>query len=71
MGKNGIYILVGAAILVIAIIFLLNLPDNRSSTERVGDAVEALPNGVDKAGDQLKDRNPVEKAGDAIDRKTD
>ena len=71
MGKNGLYILVGAAILVIAVIFLLNLPDNRSGSQRVGDAVEALPNGVDKAGDQLKDRNPVEKAGDAIDKKTD
>ncbi|HTN40619.1 MAG TPA: hypothetical protein VLZ84_05670 [Asticcacaulis sp.] len=71
MGKNGLYILVGAAILVIAVIFLLNLPDNRSGSQRVGDAVEALPTGVDKAGDQLKDRNPVEKAGDAIDKKTD
>jgi hypothetical protein len=71
MGKNGIYILCGVALVVIAAIFLLNLPDNRSGTERVGDAVEALPNGVDKAGDQLKDRNPVEKAGDAINKKTD
>ncbi len=70
MGKNGIYILCGVAILVIAAVFLLNLPDNRSGTERVGDAVKALPQGVDKAGDQLKDRNPVEKAGDAIDKKT-
>ena len=71
MGKNGIYILCGIALVVIVAIFLLNLPDNRSGTERVGDAVEALPNGVDKAGDQLKDRNPVEKAGDAISKKTD
>jgi hypothetical protein len=71
MGKNGIYILCGVALVVIAAIFLLNLPDNRSGTERVGDAVEALPQGVDKAGDQLKDRNPVEKAGDAIGNKTD
>lgn len=71
MGKNGIYILCGIALVVIVAIFLLNLPDNRSGTERVGDAVQALPNGVDKAGDQLKDRNPVEKAGDAISKKTD
>lgn len=71
MGKNGIYILCGVALVVIAAIFLLNLPDNRSGTERVGDAVEALPQGVDKAGDQLKDRNPVDKAGDAIGKKTD
>jgi len=71
MGRNGIYILCGIALVVIVAIFLLNLPDNRSGPERVGDAVEALPQGVDKAGDQLKDRNPVEKAGDAIEKKTD
>ncbi len=70
MGRNGIFILCGIALVVIVAIFLLNVPDNRSGPERVGDAVEALPNGVDKAGDQLKDRNPVEKAGDAIEKKT-
>ena len=70
MGKNGIYILCGAALLAIVAIFLLNMPDKRSGPERVGDAVEALPQGVDKAGDQLEDRNPVEKAGDAIEKKT-
>ncbi len=70
MGKNGIYILSGVAILVIIAVFVLNMPDNRSGPQRIGDAVETLPKGVDKAGDQLKDRNPVEKAGDAIDKKT-
>ncbi len=70
MGKNGIYILCGVALLAIVVIFLFNMPDKRSGPERVGDAVEALPQGVDKAGDQLKDRNPVEKAGDAIEKKT-
>jgi hypothetical protein len=71
MNSKGIYILCGAALVVIVAVFLLNMPDRRSGTERVGDAVEALPNGVDKAGDQLKDRNPVEKAGDALSRKAD
>lgn len=71
MGRNGIYILCGVALAVIVVIFLLNLPDKRSGPERIGDAVEALPQGVDKAGDQLKDRNPIEKAGDAIEKKTD
>lgn len=70
MGKNGIYILCGLALVVIIAVFLLNLPDNRSGPQRVSDAVEALPKGVDKTDDQLKDRNPVEKAGDAIDKKT-
>jgi len=71
MGNRGIYILCGIALLVIVAVFLLNMPDNRSGPERLGDAVEALPGGVDKAGDQLKDRNPVEKAGDALSKKAD
>jgi hypothetical protein len=71
MNSKGIYILCGVALVVIVAVFLLNMPDRRNGVERVGDAVEALPNGVDKAGDQLKDRNPVEKAGDALSRKAE
>lgn len=66
MNNRAIYIVCGIALVVILAAFLLNMPDKRSGPERVGDAVTALPQGVDKAGDQLKDRNPVEKAGDAI-----
>ena len=69
MGRNSIYILCGIALVVIVAVFLLSLPDTRNGPERVGDAIEALPKGVDKAGDQLKDRNPVGKAGDAGEKK--
>ena len=71
MNNRAIYIICGVVLLVIVAVFLLNMPDNRSGGERIGDAVEALPGGVDKAGDQLKDRNPVEKAGDAVSKATD
>ena len=71
MNNRVIYIICGIVLVVIAAVFLLNLPDNRSGPERVGDAVEALPGGLDKAGDQLEDRNPVEKAGDAVSKATD
>ncbi|CAL4869133.1 hypothetical protein MMA231_03424 [Asticcacaulis sp. MM231] len=71
MKNRSIYIICGIAVVVILAIFLLNMPDNRTGPERVGDAVTALPDGVDKAGDQLKDRNPVEKAGDAIEKTVD
>jgi hypothetical protein len=71
MNNRTIYIIAGIALVAILVVFLLNMPDKRSGSERVGDAVTALPQGVDKAGDQLKDRNPVEKAGDAIEKKVD
>ena len=44
---------------------LLNAPDRRTTGERIGDAVDALPQGVDKAARQLGDRTPGEKIGDA------
>ncbi|ESQ85765.1 hypothetical protein AEAC466_00910 [Asticcacaulis sp. AC466] len=71
MNSKAIYLLVGAAIVVILAVFVLNIPDRRSGTERVGDAIQTLPEGPKKAADQLGDRNPVEKAGDAIEKKTD
>jgi hypothetical protein len=45
---------------------VLTMPDHRTTTEKVGDAVHELPKGVDKAGRQLEDRTPGEKLGDTI-----
>jgi hypothetical protein len=36
------------------------MQDNRSGSERIGDAVEALPQGVDNAADKLGDQSPAE-----------
>lgn len=44
----------------------LTMPDRRTAGEKVGDAVDALPEGVDKAARQLEDRTPGEKLGDAV-----
>ena len=44
----------------------LTMPDQRSSGQKIGDAVDALPQGVDKAARQLEDRTPGEKLGDAV-----
>lgn len=56
-------------IILVAIIgigvYVLNAPDRRSAGEKISDAVHELPNGVDKASRQLKDRTPGEKLGDA------
>ncbi len=69
--NRSLGILVG--IIILAIVGFLAYPyvmhDNRTTGERLGDAVDALPHGIDKAADQLGDRSPAERAGDAL-RKT-
>jgi hypothetical protein len=59
------------AVLVIAVLGVLawgalTLPDQRSTGEKVGDAIDALPQGVDKAARELEDRTPGERLGDAV-----
>lgn len=44
----------------------LTTPDQRSTGQKIGDAFDALPQGVDKASRQLEDRTPGEKLGDSI-----
>jgi hypothetical protein len=63
----GKYILVFAFIAVFGIILysILNAPDRRSDGEKIGDAINELPNGVDKAARQLEDRTPADKLHDA------
>lgn len=45
--------------------YVLNAPDNRNAGEKVGDALNELQNGVDKAARQLKNRTPGDKLDDA------
>ncbi len=44
---------------------ILNAPDRRDPGQKISDAINELPNGVDKATRQLKDRTPGEKLKDA------
>lgn len=62
-------VLVAAVVIILAIIAyaILTMPDNRNGAERIGDAISELPNGVDKAAEQLGDRTPGEKLGDAVE----
>jgi len=46
------------AILAIGAVYLMQ--DHRTGSERVGDAVAALPHGVDKAADKLGDQAPAQ-----------
>ncbi len=54
-------------VIVIGVIgyYVLNAPDRRDGGQKIADAINELPNGVDKASRQLKDRTPGEKLGDA------
>lgn len=57
-------VLIAAAILITGY-FVLNRPDQRDPLQKVGDAINALPHGVDKAARQLNDRTPGDKINDA------
>lgn len=59
------------AFIVVIVLFVvtwgfLTMPDQRSTGQRVGDAIDALPQGIDKAARQLEERTPGEKLGDAV-----
>lgn len=66
--KNIMMLVVGlVALLVVAGAYILmTQPDRRSTTDRLGDAIHELPNGVDAAGRQLGDRTPAERLGDKV-----
>lgn len=51
--------------------YVLNAPDNRTAGERIGDAVDELPDGLDNAARELESRTPAEKLGDDIKDATD
>ena len=62
--RLGVIIAVIIALLVA--LYVLNMPDRRTGAEKLGDAIGQLPNGVDKAARELKDRTPGDKLKDAI-----
>jgi hypothetical protein len=60
--------------LLVAIIgyYVLNAPDNRDPGQKIGDAINELHNGPDKAVRQLEDRTPGDKLNDIVqDEKRD
>jgi hypothetical protein len=67
MKRSSGAMLIFAAILVLGtlIYVVLNQPDKRNSAQRITDAFDELDDGFDNASDQLKDRTPAEKLGDA------
>lgn len=75
MSKNGKIIVAIIVVLVLAggAFAMLNAPDNRTTGEHIGDAVDSLSEGegLDDAARELEDRTPLERAGDAVEDATD
>jgi len=64
--SNKKYIGVVTIIVFIALAYaFLNMPDRRSPTEKLGDAIHDIDKGPDKAVRQLENRTPGEKLNDA------
>lgn len=65
--RNKSLLTIIAVILLAAILYsVLVMPDRRTAGQKIGDAIDTLPQGVDKAARQLEDRTPGEKLGDAV-----
>lgn len=62
--KTMITLLLVAVVGVVAY-GVLTMPDQRTTGERIGDAVDELPD-MGRAADQLGDRTPGERLGDAV-----
>ncbi len=60
-------------VIIIGVVFyyVWNTKDPRNLGQKIGDAIEEFPNGMDKAARQLEERTPGEKledsTGDAVD----
>jgi hypothetical protein len=71
---QGKFILMAGVAFILGAIgyYFLTAPDQRNDMQKVGDAINELPNGVDKAVRQLDDRTPGDKLNDvAKDAKED
>ena len=64
--SNKLVALILLAIVAIGGYFFLTMPDNRTTSQKVGDAIHDLDKGPDKAARQLENRTPGQKVGDAI-----
>lgn len=65
----GKYLLIFSLLVVLSLVAyrVLNAPDQRNATEKVGDAIHELTNGAEKAARQLENRTPAEKLDDAAE----
>jgi hypothetical protein len=64
---QGKFFLTACLLILAGIIgyYILTAPDRRSAGDKMSDAINELPEGIDKAARQLEDRTPGQKLGDA------
>ncbi|HEU0118847.1 MAG TPA: hypothetical protein VFR09_09470 [Alphaproteobacteria bacterium] len=71
MNNRNVVVIIVVAVLAVGAYFVLTMPDRRTPTEKIGDAIHDLPQGFDKASRQLEDRTPGQKIGDTIKDNTE
>ena len=64
--SRNVLLAIGVIVLAFLAYIIMTTPDQRSMSEKVGDAIHDLPQGVDKASRQLEDRTPGQKLDDTI-----
>lgn len=65
MPKKILLIVILAVVAGIVGYYVLNAPDRRTPGEKIGNAIDTLPQGPEKAARELKNRTPGEKLEDA------
>lgn len=69
--NNQVYVMAIGAGVVLALVLVgytvMTQPDQRSPLQHIGDAVSALPEGVNKAARELQERTPADKLKDAAE----
>ena len=76
-GNTGVLVILAVAVIaIVAVAAIYLMQDHRTGGQRVGDAIEALPHGVDKAANKLDDQPPAQNvernlddAGKKVERK--
>jgi hypothetical protein len=71
MNRNSIIGLIVVVLVIVVGFLVLNQPDQRSTGEKIGDAVGRLDEGVDDAARELEDRTPGERIKDGYEDATD
>lgn len=72
-GQNNtlVIILAAALIAVLAVVAVYLMQDHRTASERAGDAIQALPHGLDKAANKLDDQPPAQNVKRNLDNAAD
>jgi hypothetical protein len=66
IGIIGTVTLIAVVLVILVGAYVFNMPDRRSASERLNSASRDLNQGVNQAANDLRDRTPTERLGDAI-----